>query len=83
VRKKDDKMMVMMMMMILMLLLMMIMMTIMTIIGPGSSSILGMLEEVGPLIVNASGGLSVNPYAWTTRANLLVLESPAGPCSHR
>lgn len=46
--------------------------------GPGSSSVLGMLEEWGPLIVNATGGLSENPYAWTQLANMLILESPSG-----
>ena len=46
--------------------------------GPGSSSLLGMLEENGPLLVNAEGGLTANPYAWTALANVLWLESPAG-----
>ena len=31
--------------------------------GPGSSSILGFLQEQGPLLVNASGGLMENPFA--------------------
>ncbi|XRB07361.1 serine carboxypeptidase [Pycnococcus provasolii] len=46
--------------------------------GPGSSSLLGMLQEHGPLLVNASGGLMENPYAWTTLANVVAIESPAG-----
>jgi len=46
--------------------------------GPGSSSILGMLQEHGPLLINATGGLTENPYAWTNHVNLLILESPSG-----
>jgi len=46
--------------------------------GPGSSSILGFLQENGPLLMNATGGLMENPWAWTKVANLLVIESPVG-----
>lgn len=46
--------------------------------GPGASSILGMLQEQGPLIIDGEGGLMENPWAWTKLANLVVLESPAG-----
>ena len=49
--------------------------------GPGSSSILGLLQELGPLLFNASGTgfMSTNPYSWTKLpANLLILESPIG-----
>ena len=46
--------------------------------GPGSSSILGMLQEQGPLVIDHDGNLLDNPYAWTNLANLFVIESPAG-----
>jgi hypothetical protein len=46
--------------------------------GPGSSSILGLLQENGPLLMNATGGLMNNPWAWTKLANLLVIEAPIG-----
>ena len=46
--------------------------------GPGASSLLGMLQEQGPLIIDRAGGLLENPWAWTQLANLVVLESPAG-----
>ena len=46
--------------------------------GPGSSSVLGWLREIGPLLVSATGGLMRNPWAWTRQANVFVLESPAG-----
>ena len=46
--------------------------------GPGSSSVLGMLQEQGPLIIDKDGKLMDNPYAWTNVANFFVVESPAG-----
>lgn len=46
--------------------------------GPGSSSILGFLQELGPYLINATGGLMVNPFAWNRHANLVVFESPVG-----
>lgn len=46
--------------------------------GPGSSSILGMLQEQGPLLIDRDGNLMDNPYAWTHVGHFFVLESPAG-----
>jgi len=46
--------------------------------GPGSSSILGFLQEVGPLLMNNTGGLMDNPYAWTQVAHVFAMESPIG-----
>ena len=46
--------------------------------GPGSSSLLGFLQEEGPLLINATGGLMENPWSWTKYVNLLALEAPVG-----
>jgi serine carboxypeptidase-like clade 2 len=50
--------------------------------GPGCSSLLGMLHEIGPYIVgnNYTAGqpLTRNNYTWTRNANVVFLESPAG-----
>ena len=46
--------------------------------GPGSSSILGFLQENGPLLMNSTGGFMENPWSWTKVAHLFVIESPIG-----
>lgn len=46
--------------------------------GPGSSSLLGFLQEEGPLLINAKGGLMDNPYSWTKYVNLVAIEAPVG-----
>lgn len=55
--------------------------------GPGSSSLIGLLTENGQIstsdesLTNPIDGVPqvfVNPYAWTTLANVVYLESPKG-----
>lgn len=55
--------------------------------GPGSSSLIGLLTENGQVMTNDHSleelvdgvpQLFVNPYAWSTVANVLYLESPKG-----
>jgi serine carboxypeptidase-like clade II len=49
--------------------------------GPGCSSLMGMLQEIGPNIVgnsyNQGDTLKKNDHSWGKAANLLFLESPA------
>eukprot|EP00753_Platysulcus_tardus_P006015 PLAT1389.1.p2 GENE.PLAT1389.1~~PLAT1389.1.p2 ORF type:complete len:471 (+),score=216.73 PLAT1389.1:1379-2791(+) len=47
--------------------------------GPGCSSLGGMFTENGPFRVNEDGKtLSLAPVTWTSKANMLWLESPSG-----
>ena len=60
--------------------------------GPGASSLIGMFNEVGPILLNSQSRpastpagsrddtwtLLKNPHAWSTVASLLVWEQPAG-----
>lgn len=55
--------------------------------GPGSSSLIGLLTENGQVVtnddsltqpINGVPQVFLNPYAWTTMANVLYLESPKG-----
>lgn len=46
--------------------------------GPGCSSLLGLLTELGPFSIAANGQIQDNPYAWNKRANVIFMESPAG-----
>lgn len=49
--------------------------------GPGCSSLIGMLQEIGPYIVGNTyklgDMLTKNEYSWHKVSNLLFLESPA------
>lgn len=46
--------------------------------GPGASSFAGLIGENGPLLLNASGLLTPNPFAWNRHANVLYVEFGPG-----
>jgi cathepsin A (carboxypeptidase C) len=47
--------------------------------GPGGSSMLGMLQELGPCLINGHGNGTIhNEYGWSKDSNLLFVDQPAG-----
>jgi cathepsin A (carboxypeptidase C) len=47
--------------------------------GPGGSSMLGMLQELGPCLINDHGnGTVYNPYGWNKDTAFVFVDQPAG-----
>lgn len=44
--------------------------------GPGTSSMVGLFQEVGPCAIDADGNVVNNPYSWTNASNLLFIDQP-------
>ncbi|CAK1362107.1 unnamed protein product [Cercospora beticola] len=45
--------------------------------GPGSSSMIGLFQELGPCGVDADGNVYTNEHAWNNASNMLFIDHPA------
>ena len=46
--------------------------------GPGCSSMLAFMDEIGPFYMREDGGWNRNDWAWNSEATLVFIDAPAG-----